>query len=179
MKQVLLITPTEVRKRTSLDDNVDEDKIINTIILAQDIVIEPLLGTVMFDEIKEQIIDDTLTDEYRTLIDYYIRKVLNSTILHKISMFLIYRFNNTGVIKNDIDRQEILSVSEIRTMRNEIEEYVGEYGSRLTAFLEANIETYPLYDDIVDGKTKATDISNNVFYNGDDEIKHFKNRQCF
>jgi phosphate-selective porin len=41
------------------------------------------------------------------------------------------------------------------------------YGSRLTAFLEANIETYPLYDDIVEGKVRATERGNNVFYTGD------------
>jgi hypothetical protein len=166
MEVVLFITPAEVRERTSLDSNVDENKIINTIILAQDITLEPLLGSVMFDDIKAQVIADTLTAEYRTLIDQHMRKVLTSTILHKISMFLIYRYNNTGVVKNDIDKEAILSIPEIRTMRNEVEEYVGVYGQRLTAFLEANLETYPLYNDIVAGKVSASKVNPLPFYNG-------------
>ena len=113
MKQVLFITPAEVRERTSLDYNVEDSKIINTIILAQDLTLEPLLGSVMFDEIKAQVIADTLTAEYITLIDYHISKVLTSAILHKISMFLIYRYNNTGVIKNDLEKQMILTIPRI------------------------------------------------------------------
>lgn len=168
MKQILLITPEEVRERTSLDSNVDDSKIINTIILAQDLTLEPLLGSVMFDEIKAQIIAGNLTSEYRTLIDHHCRKVLTSAILHKISMFLIYRYNNAGVIKNDIEKQMILSIPEIRTLRDEVSEYVGVYGKRLTEFLEANLETYPLYDDYVEGKTVSVKGNfSNVFYMGD------------
>ena len=101
MKQVLFITPEEARERTNLDNNVDDSKIINTIILAQDMILEPLLGSVMFKEIKDQVIADTLESKYRTLIDEYARKVLTSTILHKIVFVLIYRFNNTGTSKTD------------------------------------------------------------------------------
>lgn len=167
MKQVLLITPEEVRERTSLDSNVEDDKIINTIILAQDLTLEPLLGSVMFDEIKEQIIANTLTDDYKTLIDYHCRKVLTSTVLDKIVVFLAYRQNNTGVVKNQIEKQQILTKEDIATLKGELSEFTNVYGSRLTAFLEANIETYPLYDDIVEGKVRATERGNNVFYTGD------------
>lgn len=167
MKQVLFITPEEAIERTSMDDNIDRNKIINTIIIAQDLVLEPLLGSVMFDDMKAQVIADTLTDDYRTLIDYHCRKVLTSAILSKVNMFLIYRHNNTGVVKNDIDKQALLTKEDINKLTGEVNEYTSVYGCRLTAFLEANSSTYPLYDDIVEGKTKAEKIGNNSFYTGD------------
>ena len=167
MKQVLFLTPEEAIERTSMDDNIDRNKIINTIVIAQDLVLEPLLGSVMFDEMKKQVIDDNLTDAYKTLIDYHCRKVLTSAILSKINLFLIYRYNNTGVVKNNVDKQELLTKEEIASMRGEVDEFTSVYGQRLTAFLEANLEDYPLYDDIVAGKTKASNIGNTLLYTGD------------
>ena len=180
MKQVLLITPEEAIERTSMDDNIDRNKIINTIIVAQDLTLEPLLGSVMFDEIKEQIIEDTLTDDYKTLLDYYCRKVLTSSILNKVNMFLIYRHNNTGVVKNEIDKQNVLSKTDIETLRGEIDEHTNVYSRRLTAFLEANLDKYPLYDDIVEGKQQAINAGNQAFYNPDSyENEHKKDRYGF
>ncbi len=167
MKQVLLITPEEVRNRTSLDANIEDDKIINTIILVQDLTIESILGSVMFDEIKAQVIANNLDSKYTTLLDHHVRKVLISAILVRITLFLVYRFNNTGVVKNKTDKQEILSASELKTLRDEAQEPVKTYSDRLTAFLKANTATYPLYDDVVEGETVAAKLSNNVFYNGD------------
>lgn len=172
MKQVLFITPEEAIERTSMDDNIDRNKIINTIIVAQDLVLEPLLGSVMFDEMKTQWITDReggapIEDRYRTLIDYHCRKVLTSAILSKINLFLIYRYNNTGVVKNNVDKQELLTKEEIASMRGEVDEFTSVYGQRLTCFLEANLKDYPLYDDIVEGKTKASNIGNTLLYTGD------------
>jgi hypothetical protein len=167
MKVVLFITPDEVRKRTSLDSNVDDDKIINSMRLAQDLTLEPLLGSVMLDEIKAQVIAGTLTTAYSNLLDYYCRPVLIQAILNKISLFLVYRYNNTGVVKNNLDNEEILSTKDIVALRNEVQESVNEYGQRLTSFLEANTELYPLYDDIVEGKVTASKIGNVILYTGE------------
>jgi hypothetical protein len=168
MQEVLFITAQEVRDRTNLDSNIDDSKINNTMILAQDMILEPLLGATMLDVIKEQVITDTLEAKYRTLLDYHVRKVLISAIQHKIVTVLIYRFNNTGTSKSDIDKEMILSVKEIKDLRAEMGEYIGTYGERLTKFLQANSETYPLYDDITEGKTNATSISSGMgFYTGD------------
>lgn len=147
MTQVLFITPAEVRERTSLDNNVDDNKIINAIIFAQDLTIEPLLGTVMFDEMKQQVINGTLEDKYKQLIDYHIRKTLISTVLHKITLFLIYRFNNIGVQKNNTasmsggaGKQATLSTDEIKELRNEVSEYVFQFhnGSIKILYLQSH-----------------------------------------
>jgi hypothetical protein len=168
MKQVLYITAQEIRDRTSLDSNVSDDKINNTMILVQDMILEPLLGSIMLDVINDQVIADTLEDKYKTLLDHHVRKLLLSAVQHKIVTVLIYRFNNTGTSKSDIDKEQILSVKEIKELRSEMSEYIGTYGERLTKFLRANLDTYPLYDDTSEGGTDATTINKGLgFYTGD------------
>ena len=159
MKQVLLITPQEVRDRTNLDSNIDDSKIINTTILAQDMIVEPLLGSIMLGTIYDQIIADTLEDKYRLLLDYHVRKLLIAAVQHKIVTVLIYRFNNTGASKADIDKEQILSVKEIKELRTEMSEYIGTYGERITKYLTSKSTTYPLYDDISEEGTTAGKIS--------------------
>ena len=173
MKEVLFITAEDVRDRTNLDSNIDDSKINNTMVLAQDMILEPILGTLMFDEIKTQVIETgTLDDKYKTLIDEYARKVLLAAIQHKIVSVLIYRFNNTGTSKADIDKEQILSVKEIKELREEMKEYIGTYGHRLTRFLKANSDTYPLYDDVTDEGVNSVDGESGLgFYAGDTVIE--------
>ena len=51
MAQVLFVSPADVIKRTGINGNVDRDQMIQFIKIAQDIHIQSILGTNLFNKI--------------------------------------------------------------------------------------------------------------------------------
>lgn len=72
--EVLLVSPTFLKRVTQLNSSVDEDYIIPAVILAQDLHIQPLLGTKLLKAIQTKVSADNLTGVYATLVDLYVRK---------------------------------------------------------------------------------------------------------
>ena len=76
MAEALLITRTDLVKFTAMNGNVDTDKFIQYIKIAQDIHIQGYLGTDLLEKIKADIVASTLTGDYLTLVETYIKPML-------------------------------------------------------------------------------------------------------
>ena len=76
MAQVLFVSPADVIKRTGINGNVDRDQMIQFIKIAQDIHIQNILGTKLFNKIASDISADTLTGNYLTLFTNYIQDMV-------------------------------------------------------------------------------------------------------
>ena len=76
MAEALLITRDDVVKFTAMNGNVDTDNFIQWVKVAQDIHIQNYLGTKLLDKIKTDIINDTLSGNYLSLVTTYIKPML-------------------------------------------------------------------------------------------------------
>jgi hypothetical protein len=76
MAEALIITRDDVVKFTSLNGNVDPDKFIQYIKIAQDIHVQKYLGTDLLERIKADIIANTLGGNYLTLVNTYVKPML-------------------------------------------------------------------------------------------------------
>ena len=68
MAQALFISRTDLVKNSILDGNVDTDKFIQFIKIAQEIHIKNFLGSKLYDKISADIIADNLTNPYLLLV---------------------------------------------------------------------------------------------------------------
>ncbi len=75
MAEFLFITPEELIQGTIIGGNVDVDKYITSVANAQIQVIEPLLGTELYDKIKLDAQNDTLTGLYETLYNDFVKPI--------------------------------------------------------------------------------------------------------
>ena len=73
MAKALLISRNDVVKFTSVNGNVDVDKFIQYVSIAQDIHIQGMLGTRLLEKIQADIIAGTLADPYLSLLTTYIK----------------------------------------------------------------------------------------------------------
>ncbi len=64
-KNILLISETILKERTKLHSNVDPKLLFPDIKVAQDMYIEPLLGTALYNKILDDINAGTLTGAYK------------------------------------------------------------------------------------------------------------------
>ena len=76
MAEALLITRDDLVRLTALGGNVDTDKFIQFVKIAQDIYIQNYLGTQLFVKLKTDIENSTLTNPYLDLLVDYVKPML-------------------------------------------------------------------------------------------------------
>jgi hypothetical protein len=78
MATALFITRNDLVKNSILNGNVDTDKFIQFIKIAQQMHIQNYLGTKLYDKISDDIVAGTLTGDYLDLVNEYIQPMLNT-----------------------------------------------------------------------------------------------------
>ena len=76
MAEVLLITTTDIKRNSIIDGNVDVDKFIQYLKIAQDIHIQQYLGTDLLQALQTKIEGGTLTGDYLNLLTTYVKPML-------------------------------------------------------------------------------------------------------
>ena len=76
MATALFITTNDLKRNTIVDGNVDIDKFIQFIKIAQEIHIQNYLGGSLYNKISDEIIAGTLSGDYLTLVQDYLKDML-------------------------------------------------------------------------------------------------------
>ena len=76
MAKGLMISRKDLIKYTSLSGSIDTDKFIQYVLIAQEITVQQLLGTDLYEKIQTDIEGSSLTGDYSTLVNDYIKPVL-------------------------------------------------------------------------------------------------------
>jgi hypothetical protein len=145
MARVLFISETTLKEQTVINENVDNKVVTPLIVECQDLYILPLIGTGIFEELKTQITAGTVTADNTNLLDNYIVPCLCAYIKYEAPIELNYKFTNKNVSKKNSENSQAISPEEINDLMNRFKNKAEVYGQRLTNFLKANTETYPLY----------------------------------
>lgn len=112
----LFITPQEIASTTVLGGNVDRDKYVFMIESVQKTVIEPLLGTELYDKIDEDWTNDTLSGDYLTLFEKYIQPITKNEALAQYLSIASYTVANGGIYKHAPDNAEVVDKDEVETL---------------------------------------------------------------
>ena len=91
MAELLFIQPSDITKTTVLGGNVDIDKYQFCIINAQISVIEPLLGTELYDYIIDNF--GTLTGDYETLFNEFVKPITKNEAIAEYIEISSYTLN--------------------------------------------------------------------------------------
>ncbi len=113
MAKALLISRNDVVKFTSVNGNVDVDKFIQYVSIAQDIHIQGMLGTRLLEKIQADIIAGTLADPYLSLLTTYIKPCLIHASMLEYLPFAAITIGNKGVYKHGAENSETVSKDEI------------------------------------------------------------------
>lgn len=149
MAEVLLIDDETIKERTGLHTNIDPKLIYPEILVTQDMYIQPILGTNLFNKIKdlvssnEIILDINL--EYKNLLDDYIVRALVYYTLSSLPQALSYQLYNKGVLRKNDDNATQPSMGEIIDVANGYRQRAEFYGKRLLLHLQANANKFTEY----------------------------------
>lgn len=149
-RDILLISDTMIKERTSIHGNIDPKLIYPDIKVAQDMHIQPLLGSALYDKLQTLIDSNTINDaanvNYKTLIDKFIVDALMYFTLAELPDTLSFQFWNKGVVRKSGGDTETVSMSDLISISKKYLHRAEFYANRLRAWVRQNAGTmFPEY----------------------------------
>ena len=141
----LFITRDDIVKYTAMNGNVDTDKFIQFIKIAQDIHIQNYLGTKLFNKINDDIVAGTLASPYTTLLSKYIKPMVIHFAMVEYLPFAAYTIANKGVYKHNSENSINAEKNEIDFLVEKERNIAEHYTKRFIDFMSYNQASFPEY----------------------------------
>lgn len=151
MAQALFVTTKDIAKFTALNGNVDVDKFMQFVKIAQDIHIQNYLGTDLYNKIQTLIVDGTITEvsnsHYKDLLDDYIKPMLAWYTQAEFIPFAAYTLGEAGLFKHRSENSDEVRREDIAGLATRALDKASFYSERMIAFLchDNNSNLFPEY----------------------------------
>ena len=142
--QVFLISETKLREFTDINNNVDTELLKNGIREAQDIHLQRLTGTALYQKLLTDVSGSTLSGNYQYLVDTYIQDQLLYAAYYECLEAIYIRPRNNGLLTptgGDNSREVDLQVYNMKSesVKNKME----WYAERLVNYLIESQNLFP------------------------------------
>jgi len=146
MAQALFVTRKDLVKFTSVSGGVDTDKFIQYIKIAQDIHIQNFLGTDLYNKISADIVADTLTGDYLSLVTDHVKPMLIHWAMVEFLPFSAYTIANKGVYKNTSENADSVTKDEVDFLVEKERKTAQYYTDRFINYMSFNASSkFPEY----------------------------------
>lgn len=148
-QQILFIDSEYLKAYSHLDGSIDAKDMLPSVIQAQDSQIQPLLGTKLFNKLKDLIKTGSISsgnDDYETLLQDYVQMAtLKWTLVH-FYPYLQGKILNGTIGSRNVDNITALSQDEVLRMVDIERTNAQFYSERLIDYLQYNTEKFPEYN---------------------------------
>ena len=147
MATTLFINRTDLIRNSIMDGNVDTDRFIQFIKIAQEIDVQQIMGTKMYDGLTSAIpnIDLPANARWKTVLDDYIAPMLIWYAQSNYMPFAAYQIKNGGVFKHTSENAQSVDKNEIDFLVEKARTNAEWYSRRFIDFMSFNQATYPEY----------------------------------
>ena len=146
MAEALLITRTDVVKFTAVNGNVDTDKFIQFVKIAQDVHVQSILGTDLLNKIKADIVANTLSGNYLSLLTNYVKPLLIHWAMVEYLPFAAYTIANKGVYKHESENATTVDKVEVDFLVEKQRQIAQHYTQRFVDYMCFNMNLFPEYN---------------------------------
>jgi len=143
MAEALFITRDDIVKYTALNGNVDTDKFIQFIKIAQDIHIQNYLGSKLFQKLQADVIANTLSGNYLSLVTTYVKPMLIHWGMVEYLPFAAYTIANKGVYKHSSENAENVDKNEVDYLLEKERSIAQHYTERFIDYMSFNQTLFP------------------------------------
>jgi len=138
MATPLFIKRSDIVKNTALSGNVDPDKFLQFVKLAQEIHIQNFLGTDLYNKISNDILTDSLSGDYLDLVNEYVQPMLIHYSMAEYLPFASYTISNGGVFKHNSENATQPQKEEIDFLITKERDYAEYYTNRFIDYMSFN-----------------------------------------
>jgi hypothetical protein len=165
MATTLFINRTDLVRNSILSGSVDTDRFIQFVKIAQEIDVQQIMGTKMYDGLTAAIpnIDLPANARWKTVLDDYIAPMLIWYAQSNYMPFAAYQIKNGGVFKHTSENSQSVDKNEIDFLVEKARTNAEWYSRRFIDFMSFNQTTYPEYTSNINDDIYP---SNDATFNG-------------
>lgn len=156
----LFIKRQDLVRNSILDGNVDTDKFIQYIKIAQEIHVRNYLGSDLYNRISTDIINNALSGDYLELVNDFIQPMLIHYAMVDYLPFAAFQIKNGGIFKHTSENAESASKDEVDFLMQKERDIAEYYTRRFIDYMSFNQELFPEYytnsNDDIHPDTNAT-----------------------
>lgn len=147
MNKVLLVSEDTLKSYSTLNDNFFGKNILPCIKTSQDIELQQIIGSCLYNALCEKVDNGSITDlenaQYKVLLDEYIQPYLIYITLAHIVTETSTKLSNFGTMQSSDEHLVNVSLEERSLVRQQYTYYADNYCKQMQSFLKANKEAYP------------------------------------
>lgn len=141
---ILFVGEEYLRETIMFNLNVDIKDLEQSAYVAQDMHLQPILGTTFYNELQLAYSGQTLTPDEETLMGY-IKPCVAYQAAQMTLPFLAYNVKNKGPMTQRGENADPVDAGTFHFLRKEIQNRAEFYTQRLVAYLCKNANLYPSY----------------------------------
>jgi hypothetical protein len=146
MATALFIKREDIVRNTVISGNVDTDKFIQFIKIAQEIHIQNYTGTKLYDKISADIIANTLAGNYLSLVTDYLQPMLIHFAMTEYLPFAAFTVANGGVYKHTSENATSADKIEVDYLVEKERTIAKYYTERFIDYMSFNQSLFPEYN---------------------------------
>ena len=151
MATALFISRTDLVKNSIIDGSIDTDKLLGFLKVSQQIDIQNLLGTELYNKISADITSGAgggagLSGDYLTLVNDYVQPALIWFAQMNYIPFAAYSITNKGILKGSSETAQNVDKNEVDYLVSKAREYANYYSTRMVDYLCFNDNLFPEYN---------------------------------
>ena len=146
MAKAIFISRDDIVKKTALGGNVDADKFLQFVEIAQETHIQNYLGTELYNKISTDILASNLTGDYLELNTTYVKPMLIHLALSEYLPWAAFTIANGGVFRHSSENSQNASKNEVEYLANKARQNAQHYIDRFISYMNYNASTkFPEY----------------------------------
>lgn len=149
MAEILFINDVYIKKYTQVNGAVDSNILYPSVYLAQDKYLLPYLGTNLYEKLKTDISNNTLSGNYLTLVDDYVRRVVLWWSMVEVLPFLTYKLDNGTLVQRTSEDAQPVPDRVFKDMVDRAANNAEHYTGLLVDYLCMNSNLFPEYSNNV------------------------------
>lgn len=165
---VNLIQNSDFINRSYLDKNIDDKTLKMAIWDCQNLIVEPIIGTTLYNKLKADAVAYVMSPAYQTFVVQYLWPVIIEGAQYLLVKNLVYRWTRSSIVKDQNSTSNSVDINELHGIMKDRENAMNHYVRILKRHLELNTASYPEYSTLsLDAILPQTGV-NVPFYVNDD-----------
>jgi len=167
--KTFLISVQDVKDNSYLDNNIDDKTIKTALINCQEQMIEPVIGSKLYDYLIAGINNGNLPLAYQNLVVQKMWDPIIHGTLYMVARNLLFRLTNSSIVSDSNQNSTAIGRTDMETMRYEYQNSFQHHITKLQLYLNANAGAFPEYGqaDSDDLPASGSQQGINFYYDGD------------
>jgi len=145
MSRILFITEDQLKLNTTINSNLDNEFLTSQIFYTQERYIRPLLGDDLYNEVKDQITNNTLTSANSILLSGHVQNILINYSAAEVLPLIHYRIDNIGIYTRSDQNFTPVKHEDVENLALQYKNQASFFAEQLTNYLYQNQNLYPLF----------------------------------